>query len=81
MQLMSAEDAIERWPFEFYDDDTAGGMQRRIILEFWEMAENLPPDAAEALGGLLAIEQSRLDAMIQEGTRAAFRHVMGYDLP
>jgi hypothetical protein len=91
--LMTPTEARERWPEEFYDADTFGGMQRDIIIRAWELAEELAAKIAgtpaerlaeEVIEGFLAkvaADQERIDELQEEGLREAFQHIMGYELP
>jgi len=88
--MLSKAEALERWPVDLYPPDTLGGMQRDIVLRFWELAKEAAgtpdghPLVVAWLAGQsveLAREMEHIEEMQESGLREAFRNLMGYELP
>jgi len=89
-ELLSPQQAEERWPVGLYPPDTLGGMQRDIVLRFWELAKEAAgtsdphPLVVAWLAGQeveLARGMEHIEEIQESGLREAFRNLMGYELP
>lgn len=81
LSLTSIEDAIERWPYDDYPSDTLGGWQRDWLVRVWELADELPPEAAVVMLEHFGAQWAALVEIQDTALRSSFPAVMGYELP